>query len=308
MIIIFIIIGFVKEGCSSATISITLRNRGTDAFKSDEYGKAITVERKLSADGAGSYKLKSIDGKVISTKKDELIEILDQYNIQIDNPVSILTQDIARSFLNASNEREKYAFFLKATQLEQLSSDYQLTIEEKDRTEETLNKKKKILPELYESVKFHEEKFKDLEQLQKMEVHVGELKKDLAWSMVAEKKVEVDKAQNIISNCEEKVPKYLSLIEKTLEDEKGYTEGYTEKAKEINSFNDEVQVLIEEKTELHCNYKMIKKSAVKSNEQLRRTERDMHSIQKDKNCLVAKIDEIKNTALRDIEMERQVRK
>lgn len=43
----------------TAEIVIKLRNRGEDAYKHDIYGDSIIIERKLSQDGSGSYKLKS---------------------------------------------------------------------------------------------------------------------------------------------------------------------------------------------------------------------------------------------------------
>ena len=48
---------------SYAQVSIKLRNRGQDAYKPKEYGETITVERRISSDGSGSYKLKSHDGR-----------------------------------------------------------------------------------------------------------------------------------------------------------------------------------------------------------------------------------------------------
>ncbi len=68
---------------STAQVKIKLRNRGSDAYKPDLYGQSIIVERKLTSDGGSSYKLKSADGKIISTRKEELDHILDQFNIQV---------------------------------------------------------------------------------------------------------------------------------------------------------------------------------------------------------------------------------
>ena len=42
---------------STAVIKIKLKNCGKDAFKPKEYGLHIIVERKISSDGAGTYKL-----------------------------------------------------------------------------------------------------------------------------------------------------------------------------------------------------------------------------------------------------------
>ena len=44
----------------------------------------------------------------MSTKREELSHILDQFNIQVDNPVSILNQDTSRNFLHSKSPRDKY--------------------------------------------------------------------------------------------------------------------------------------------------------------------------------------------------------
>ncbi|EGW02731.1 Structural maintenance of chromosomes protein 6 [Cricetulus griseus] len=76
--------GFVKAGQNSADISITLRNRGDDAFRANVYGDSIVVQQHISVDGSRSYKLKSEKGTVVSTRKEELIAILDHFNIQVN--------------------------------------------------------------------------------------------------------------------------------------------------------------------------------------------------------------------------------
>lgn len=67
----------------------------------------------------------SKDGTLISNKRDELAAICDHMNIQVDNPMNVLTQgkilaikgatgylsvflDAARQFLNASHPSDKY--------------------------------------------------------------------------------------------------------------------------------------------------------------------------------------------------------
>ncbi|KAJ8018107.1 Structural maintenance of chromosomes protein 6 [Holothuria leucospilota] len=105
---------FIKEGRSVAEVSIILRNQGTDAYRHDLYGSSIRVERRLTADGSSSYKLKSAKGQVVSTKREELSRILDQFNIQVDNPVAILNQDTSRNFLFSKDPRDKYKVSRKA--------------------------------------------------------------------------------------------------------------------------------------------------------------------------------------------------
>ena len=99
---------FVKEGKQSALVEVTLKNMGSEAFKHDVYHDKIIVERTIRADGSGSWKMKNELGRLISTKREELNAICDHANIQVDNPMNILTQDSARKFLSSSHSDEKY--------------------------------------------------------------------------------------------------------------------------------------------------------------------------------------------------------
>ena len=54
------------------------------------------------------YFLYCVTGKVISNKKEDLMRIIDQFNIQVDNPVAVLNQDTSRNFLNSKSPGDKY--------------------------------------------------------------------------------------------------------------------------------------------------------------------------------------------------------
>ena len=77
---------------SVSEVTIHIKNQGEEAFKPKEYGKTIMITRKFTKEGSSSWKIKSKDGRVISTKKDELSAICDHMNIQVDNPMNVLTQ------------------------------------------------------------------------------------------------------------------------------------------------------------------------------------------------------------------------
>ena len=68
--------------------------------------------------GTSSYKLKNASGQTISTSRKDLIKMTLYLNIQVENPVLILNQDAARSFLKECDPKKLYQFFLKATQIE----------------------------------------------------------------------------------------------------------------------------------------------------------------------------------------------
>lgn len=60
----------------------------------------------------------------MSTEKKELDKIIAQMNIQVDNPVCILHQDVARSFLNSSDPKSLYKFFMKASRFDDIAKLY----------------------------------------------------------------------------------------------------------------------------------------------------------------------------------------
>ncbi|ELW71999.1 Structural maintenance of chromosomes protein 6 [Tupaia chinensis] len=176
--------GFVKDGQNSADISITLRNRGDDAFRANVYGDSIIVQQHISMDGSRSYKLKSQAGSVVSTKKEELIAILDHFNIQVDNPVSVLTQEMSKQFLQSKNEGDKYKFFMKATQLEQMKEDYSYIMETKERTKEQINQGEEVneiekqLNAIKDNIKIGEDRAARLDRkMEEQQVRLNEAEK-----------------------------------------------------------------------------------------------------------------------------------
>lgn len=85
----------------TSEVTISIKNEGEDAYKHDTYGDSIIITRRFSKDGASSYKIQSKTGKTISNKKEELAAICDHMNIQVENPMNILTQ--GKSILMVSN-------------------------------------------------------------------------------------------------------------------------------------------------------------------------------------------------------------
>lgn len=46
--------------------------------------------------------------RVVSKKREELDRILDHMNIQVDNPVAVLTQEMSKRFLFTNDSADKY--------------------------------------------------------------------------------------------------------------------------------------------------------------------------------------------------------
>lgn len=94
--------------CSSATITLTIRNSGPDAIDPEKYGDEITIRRRLYASGNASQWKVWGGNKPIPDARKAVVEICDLYNIQVDNPMTVLTQDQSRAFLSDAEPRKKY--------------------------------------------------------------------------------------------------------------------------------------------------------------------------------------------------------
>lgn len=299
--------GFVKDKCSYAQVSIKLRNRGQDAYKPKEYGDCITVERRISSDGSGSYKLKAKDGKVVSQKKDELNHILDQFNIQVDNPVSVLNQDTSRNFLNSSDPKDKYKFFLKATQLEQMSTDYQLIIEQQDIIKSTLDRKQETLPPMLRQVQQLEEKYKDIAQLKTMKEQVEELKKERVWAEVIDAEKKLGPLAREEENHKTKLPRYDEKVQTCEEEVKKLEEEWTSVNEQLNAITEEGRILQGEQQAICQELRQKKTTHRDKQSRLRKLMQEKKTAENDQSQLKERIMEIKQTAIRDIESERRQR-
>ncbi|CAK5284121.1 unnamed protein product [Mycena citricolor] len=183
---------FIREGQNAADVTISIKNRGDEAYKHDVYGDSIVINRHFTKEGSSSWKIRSKSGQIISTKKDELAAICDHMNIQVDNPMNVLTQDAARQFLSASSATDKYKFFLKGTQLSQLSEEYETCMANISTTAKVLAQKKEALPDLEQALKEANARFEEADWARQQAQRVDELKKELAWAHVNVKEKEVE--------------------------------------------------------------------------------------------------------------------
>ena len=112
-----------------AKIRVTVLNGGDDGYLQDVYGETITVERTIALKGGyNGYKLLDHEGVEKSRSKKDLDDLLDRLNIQVENPVAILDQEEAKKFLTGKAS-DKYAFYMKATELERIDRTYQTTLD-----------------------------------------------------------------------------------------------------------------------------------------------------------------------------------
>ncbi|KAK7904232.1 hypothetical protein WMY93_016839 [Mugilogobius chulae] len=172
---------FIKHGEHTADISLCLRNRGPDSYKADSME---TVSRWSTGF------LETDPGPADSRTK------------QLDNPVSILNQEMSKQFLHSKNETDKYKFFMKATLLEQMKRDYIHIKQTKTMTRHQVERQQESLKDLKQDFLLKKERYERLSSFSELREQLEQLKKSMAWSLVREKEHSVEQLKEEIEKEE----------------------------------------------------------------------------------------------------------
>ncbi|XP_056343085.1 structural maintenance of chromosomes protein 6 isoform X2 [Oenanthe melanoleuca] len=294
---------FIQKGETSADISITLRNQGRDAFKPELYGTSITVNQRINQDGSRTCKLKSKSGTIISSKKEELIGILDHFNIQVDNPVSVLTQEMSKQFLQTKNEGDKYKFFMKATQLEQMKEDYSFIGKTKKNTHVQIEQGEERLEELKQLYLEKKEIFKSIAFVNDMQNRLKDLKHQMAWAVVSETEKEIELLQEGI-RAEEGNTELLQKVEECQVKVNEAEKKYKTIQDKLITVSEEAQALhpqcISLKAEVQTKRKAVNETEIVYN----RSRTELKRLEKDGEQLRKRIEEVKSCANKVSEPEK----
>jgi structural maintenance of chromosomes protein 6 len=177
---------FIKEGKENASITVRIRNKGDGAYLPVDYGDTVLVERNFSRSGTSGFKLKNEKGRVVSHKRADLDEICDHFALQIDNPMNVLSQDSARQFIGSSSPADKYKFFVKGVQLEQLDQDYRIVEENLDNTESKLGQKQDDVKVLKTKMEKAKQRLTMSDKHEGIRDKLRNYRRQLAWSQVEE--------------------------------------------------------------------------------------------------------------------------
>ncbi|KAM9995704.1 hypothetical protein ACTFIY_001895 [Dictyostelium cf. discoideum] len=308
----------VKAETNTAVITVKLRNQGQEAFKPEKYGKSVIIERRISRTGSSGYKVKDYNGKTVSDKFNDVSLILEQFNVQIDNPMSILTQDTSRQFLNSAGPQDKYKSFLMATQLDKMTKDYTTIREHIDKIKDMLSQKVVVIQELQRKVIEYRKEYKDLEQMVGLERKINEFKNLLAWSFVVESEREAKRKEKQVAEAEERsfdndirkadetIEKYNKSIEDIKKDIKEFTDQIKIQEQKKESNNREILTIEREEAKIQT---QIEANNKKRQQRKQRRHLQLQSINeiKERNAQLAnnqsKLDEIKKKGQQKLQLE-----
>ncbi|XP_043924473.1 structural maintenance of chromosomes protein 6 [Protopterus annectens] len=243
-------------------------------------------------------------GHIVSSKKEELISVLDHFNIQVDNPVTILTQEMSKHFLQSKSEADKYKFFMKATQLEQMKEDLNYIMETYSVTTATVTQQEECLVELKRKVKEKEERYKSISSLEDMKKKLDELKNVMAWALVNELDKQIQPLRDQLKAESLRTVKYDQRVEECQARVKEAEEKYKTIQEELVKITEEANRLHPECTTLKADVQVKSKARNEAEGSYCRFRSEFKRLEKDRAQLKKKIEELKNSANQISEAER----
>ncbi|XP_075083843.1 structural maintenance of chromosomes protein 6B [Nicotiana tabacum] len=241
---------FIKTGCSHALVHVEIKNRGEDAFKAETYGDLIIVERRIS-ESTGSIVLKNYQGKKVAAKREELQELIVHFNIDVENPCVIMSQDKSREFLHSGNAKDKFKFFFKATLLQQVEDLLiGIQVQLKNANELVAELEKSISPIVKELDEL-QVKIRNMEHIEEISHQVDLLKKKLAWAWVysvdrqlQDKSKRIEELKGRIPTCQSRIDQHLRKMEELndqLAKKKAQIAHLMEKTSEVRRMTEELK-------------------------------------------------------------------
>ncbi|ODQ47637.1 hypothetical protein PICMEDRAFT_32072 [Pichia membranifaciens NRRL Y-2026] len=230
----------IMHGKNVARAIVTLKNEGPEAYKPAEFGPRIIIERTLKMEGAHTLKIKNSENKVISTTRNTVDAILEYFGITIANPMTILTQTEAKTFLAHSTDKDKFNSFMSGTRLKESFDNIKNIESNTNEIKDILTQNKTVHEEM--KIKFKEARkvwnsFKDSDEYsKKKELLIGkkiwvEYKENEKLYLKASELLDKKKAE--ISENETKkssITEDIVTMEKAKEElENGLLENYKEK-------------------------------------------------------------------------------
>lgn len=207
----------VRSGCTDAEVHVTFWNEGPGAYEYAEFGRDITITRKIKMTEksvTNTYIITGATGRVLqgTAAKNVKKAICSLWNLDESNPVLVLDQETAKSFLTC-DPRKQYDYFLRATTLKSTYDEMAKAAENASKAKECLDvleKDLKAAKNKYEKAKKKMEQFRGVTQLQE---EIEEAENNRSWSIAAEKKREVLVSYNAVETHENLCQRMAHVIE-----------------------------------------------------------------------------------------------
>uniref|UniRef100_A0A8C0IM58 Structural maintenance of chromosomes protein 6 n=1 Tax=Chelonoidis abingdonii TaxID=106734 RepID=A0A8C0IM58_CHEAB len=214
----------------------------------------------------------------------------------VDNPVSVLTQEMSKHFLQSKNEGDKYKFFMKATQLEQMKADYSYIMQTKSRTHEQIEQGVGLLQDLRQHYVEKEERYKSIAFVSEMETNLEALKHKMAWAVVSETEKEMKPIKDSIDIEEGRTEKYDQKLKEWQVKVNEAEEKYKAIQDKLEKISEEAQALQPQCVCLKADVQAKRKAYNEAEAHYNRSRTELKRLEKDDEQLWKRIEELKNSA------------
>jgi len=126
-----------------------------------------------------------------------------------------LNQDASKEFLISKTPHDMYRFFMRATQLELMNTEYLHAEESKQIALAELKSKQELLPVMEADVKKWEQKYNACANLDKLREKIERLKEEMAWAFVCEKEKILEGLAKELKVEEVRTPKFVQKVEES---------------------------------------------------------------------------------------------
>lgn len=206
---------FIKTGCSYALVHLEIKNQGEDAFKHDIYGDVIMLERRITESTSTSV-LKDYQGKKVASRREDIRELVEHFNIDVENPCVVMSQDKSREFLHSGNDKDKFKFFFKATLLSQVDDLLKSVKDNLDKANGEVVELERSIAPIEKELNELQGKIKSMEHIEEISQQVQLLTKKCAWSVVYDIDKQIQEETARLSKLEERVPRCQARIDQQI--------------------------------------------------------------------------------------------
>ncbi|RAL44340.1 hypothetical protein DM860_017446 [Cuscuta australis] len=302
---------FIKTGCSYALIHVEIKNHGEDSFKPETYGRAIIVERRIS-ESASSIILKNHQGKKVASRREDLFELVEHFNIDVENPCVIMSQDKSREFLHSGNDRDKFKFFFKATLLQQVEDLLKGIETHIGNADSLIDELEKLISPILRELQELQAKIKSMEHIEEISLQVEVLRKKLAWSWVYNVDTQLQEKSELIKKLQGRIPLCQSRIDQCLKRIDELNEQITKKKAQIAALMEKTLEFRSKKDDLKHNISLATKDKLGLEEDYGRKINYIQKLEKRQKLLDKQIHDtqeqhIRNTQAEELEMQEKLK-
>ncbi|XP_018776558.1 structural maintenance of chromosomes protein 6 isoform X2 [Serinus canaria] len=202
---------------------------------------------------------------------------------------------MSKQFLQTKNEGDKYKFFMKATQLEQMKEDYSFIGKTKKNTRVQIEQGEERLEELKQLYLEKKEIFKSIASVNEMQNRLKDLKHQIAWAVVSEMEKEVELLKEGV-RAEEGNTELLQKVEECQAKVNEAEKKYKAIQDKLITVSEEAQDLhpqcISLKAEVQAKRKTVNETEIIYN----RSKTELKRLEKDSEQLHKRIEELKSCA------------